>query len=196
MTGKKLLSVAEIARGLEIPESTVHYWKNRFAQHLPSVGKGRQKRFKPEAVEVFGTISRMLKEGHTARDVMDSLSQSYPLQANALAEADTQGSPVQQYGMETAVKMAAAMGSELARSISEGIKSALGTPEGTAALPEEITQATERIASNTAELEMLRTENEALKEKMSIMEAEMVRLRKDRREMEKYLLDKIKSVTT
>lgn len=196
MTGKKLLSVAEIARELEIPESTVHYWKNRFAQHLPSVGKGRQKRFKPEAVEVFGTIARMLKEGHTARDVMDSLSQSYPLQANALAETDQQASPVQQYGMETAVKMAAAMGSELAKSISEGIKSALGTPEGTAALPAEITEATERIASNTAELEFLRTENEALKEKMSIMEAEMIRLRKDRREMEKYLLDKIKRVTT
>lgn len=196
MSGKKLLSVAEIARELEIPESTVHYWKNRFSQHLPSVGKGRQKRFKPEAVEVFSTIARMLKEGHTARDVMESLSQSYPLQANALAESDGSSSSVQQYGMETAVKMAAAMGSELARSISDGIKSALMTTSSTQALPEEMTEATERIAANTAELQSLRLENSQLKDKMAIMEAEMVRLRKDRREMEKYLLDKIKSVTT
>lgn len=195
MTGKKLLSVAEIARELDIPESTVHYWKNRFAQHLPSVGKGRQKRFKPEAVEVFSTISRMLKEGHTARDVMDSLSQSYPMQADALAEASESDSPVQQYGMETAVKMAAAMGAEMARSISEGIRGALGTPEQ-AALPEDFAKATEQIAANAAEVQLLRDENTQLKEKLSIMEAEMVRLRKDRREMEKYLLDKIKSVTS
>ncbi|WP_018124295.1 helix-turn-helix domain-containing protein [Desulfovibrio oxyclinae] len=195
MTGKKLLSVAEIARELDIPESTVHYWKNRFAQHLPSVGKGRQKRFKPEAVEVFSTISRMLKEGHTARDVMDSLSQSYPMQADALAETPDSDSPVQQYGMETAVKMAAAMGAEMARSISEGIRTALAAPEQ-AALPEDFTKATEQIAANAAEVQLLRDENAQLKEKLSIMEAEMVRLRKDRREMEKYLLDKIKSVTS
>ena len=46
------------------------------------------------------------------------------------------------------------------------------------------------------ETEALRAENQELKEKLSVMEAEMVRLRKDRREMEKYLLDKIKSVST
>ena len=41
---------------------------------------------------------------------------------------------------------------------------------------------------------VLKSENELLKDKLKIMEAEMVRLRKDRREMEKYLLDKIKAV--
>ncbi len=203
MTAKKLLSVAEIARELELPESTVHYWKNRFAQHLPSVGRGRQKRFKPEAVEIFSVISTLLKEGHTARDVMERLSQNYPLQADAVpATAET--SPAAQggsgAGMDGAMKMASAIGLEIARSIGEGIHSVL-TPGTTGSaeldsIREEMQQAVSRITASSEDVDTLRSENAELREKLRIMEAELVRIRKDRREMEKYLLDKIKTVTT
>lgn len=202
MTGKKVLSVAEIARELELPESTVHYWKNRFAQHLPSVGRGRQKRFKPEAVEVFATISRLLKEGHTARDVMDQLSQSYPLQADAMMEGATPGAQVAMSGgaLEPAMKMAAAIGLEIAKSVGEGIRSVLavdaeGGP-GVSEVRHGLEEAARRITTTMEETQALKSENAELKEKLKIMEAEMVRLRKDRREMEKYLLDKIKAVAT
>lgn len=200
MTGKKVLSVAEIARELELPESTVHYWKNRFAQHLPSVGRGRQKRFKPEAVEVFATISRLLKEGHTARDVMDHLSRDYPLQADALPQDGAVATmPMSGATMEPAMQMAAAIGMEIAKSVGEGIKSVLGG-EATGAdmtdVKEGLEEAALRISNTIEETQALRSENEILKEKIKVMEAEMVRLRKDRREMEKYLLDKIKAVTT
>lgn len=199
MTGKKLLSVAEIARELELPESTVHYWKNRFAQHLPSVGKGRQKRFKPEAVEVFSVISRMLKEGHTARDVMEHLSQAYPLQADAVPALTGNGAAPAP-GMDNAMHMASAIGLEIAKSIGEGIRSVLNpeapNAEELTSIRDEVQQVMTRITSGTDDLEALRAENAELKEKLRIMEAEMIRLRKDRREMEKYLLDKIKSVTT
>ena len=75
---ERLLSVAEIARRLSVPESTVHYWKNRFAQHLPSNGSGRQKRFRPEAVDVFRVIAEMFSLGHSAQDVMDTLAKRLP----------------------------------------------------------------------------------------------------------------------
>lgn len=201
MTGKKVLSVAEIARELELPESTVHYWKNRFAQHLPSVGRGRQKRFKPEAVEVFSTISRLLKEGHTARDVMDQLSQEYPLQADAMpAGGGAAAVPMNGNAMEPVMKMAATIGLEIAKSVGEGIRSVL-SPEALGsqdvdAVKQGLEDAALRITSAMEETEQLKSENEVLKEKLKIMEAEMIRLRKDRREMEKYLLDKIKAVTT
>lgn len=201
MTGKKVLSVAEIARELELPESTVHYWKNRFAQHLPSVGRGRQKRFKPEAVEVFSTISRLLKEGHTARDVMDQLSKDYPLQADAMpGEGGVATIPTNGAAMEPAMKMAAAIGLEIAKSVGDGIRSVLnpenvGTPD-VSDVRQGLEDAAQRITSTMEETEHLKSENAELKEKIKIMEAEMVRLRKDRREMEKYLLDKIKSVST
>lgn len=201
MTGKKLLSVAEIARELELPESTVHYWKNRFAQHLPSVGRGRQKRFKPEAIEIFSVISRMLKEGHTARDVMEHLSQKYPLQADAVPAIAGGESLPAAGNMEGAMQMASAIGLEIARSIGDGIRNVLAAGTGVEsqdvdAIRTEVQQMVDRISSGADEVDILRTENSELKEKLRIMEAEMVRLRKDRREMEKYLLDKIKTVTT
>jgi DNA-binding transcriptional MerR regulator len=202
MTGKKVLSVAEIARELDLPESTVHYWKNRFAQHLPSVGRGRQKRFKPEAVEIFANISRLLKEGHTARDVMDRLSQDYPLQADAVPATSGSGQPnLQAVGsMDQVMTMAAAIGMEIAKSVGEGIRSVLAAEGGGAPDVADIREGLEetalRISSAMQETEALRAENRELKEKLAVMEAEMVRLRKDRREMEKYLLDKIKSVST
>ena len=203
MSGKKVLSVAEIARELELPESTVHYWKNRFAQHLPSVGRGRQKRFKPEAIEIFGTISRLLKEGHTARDVMDQLSQSYPLQADAVpVSAGGSDAPAVMpvNAMEPAMKMAAAIGLEIAKSVGEGIRSVLdqggGESPDVSDIRNGLEEAAGRITNTMEETEALKNENRELKEKLAVMEAEMVRLRKDRREMEKYLLDKIKSVST
>lgn len=200
MTGKKVLSVAEIARELELPESTVHYWKNRFAQHLPSVGRGRQKRFRPEAVEVFATISRLLKEGHTARDVMDRLAGTYPLQADALPEGEPfVPAPPVGNAMEPALKMAAAIGLEIARSVGEGIRSVLGPASAgdvdVADIRQGLEEAAGRISLAVAETEALKSENAELREKLRVMEAEMIRLRKDRREMEKYLLDKIRTAT-
>ncbi|MCJ2165686.1 MULTISPECIES: MerR family transcriptional regulator [unclassified Pseudodesulfovibrio] len=203
MTGKKVLSVAEIARELELPESTVHYWKNRFSQHLPSVGRGRQKRFRPEAVEVFGAISRLLKEGHTARDVMDQLSQNYPLQADAMPTVSGGGDvpmALSAGSMEPVMKMAAAIGMEIAKSVGDGIRSVLdaesmGSPDVTE-VRQGLEEAARRITVTMEDTEALKSENRELKEKLAVMEAEMVRLRKDRREMEKYLLDKIKSVST
>jgi len=202
MTGKKVLSVAEIARELDLPESTVHYWKNRFAQHLPSVGRGRQKRFKPEAVEIFATISRLLKEGHTARDVMDRLSQDYPLQADAMPATSGGGQPSLQAAgsMDQVMTMAAAIGMEIAKSVGEGIRSVLAAESGDGADMADIREGLEetalRISTAMQETEALKAENRELKDKLAVMEAEMIRLRKDRREMEKYLLDKIKSVST
>ncbi|MEZ7196087.1 MerR family transcriptional regulator [Pseudodesulfovibrio karagichevae] len=202
MSGKKVLSVAEIARELDLPESTVHYWKNRFAQHLPSVGRGRQKRFKPEAVEIFSTISRLLKEGHTARDVMDRLSQDYPLQADAVPATSGGGQPnLQAAGsMDQVMTMAAAIGMEIAKSVGEGIRSVLAAESGgmpdVADIREGLEETALRISAAMQETAALKAENRELREKLAIMESEMVRLRKDRREMEKYLLDKIKSVST
>ncbi|WP_291329648.1 MerR family transcriptional regulator [Desulfovibrio sp. UCD-KL4C] len=209
MTDKKLLSIAEISRSLEVPESTLHYWKNRFAQYLPSTGRNRQKRFKPEAVEIFSLIASMLKQGHTAEDVMVDLSRKYPVNVaieQPSQDMTPQSSPAQfqSIGMEPAVQMAAAMGSEIAKSITEGLKDLLSNIPQTSIpaegiLPEEIRCGMEKNASDLNEqgsdIQTLKEENTCLKDKLSIMEAELVRLRKDRRELEKFLLDKLKAVT-
>ncbi|CCO23370.1 MerR family transcriptional regulator [Maridesulfovibrio hydrothermalis] len=207
MPDKKLLSIAEISRLLEVPESTLHYWKNRFAQYLPSTGRNRQKRFKPEAVEIFKIIASMLKQGHTAEDVMGELSRKYPVnaaidQSETVAGAEQHGTApaqMQPMALEPAVQMAAAMGAEIAKSINEGLQGLMSCMPGGNTLPEDIkdcmNKATQDLTAQGESIEVIKSENNLLKEKLSIMEAELVRLRKDRREMEKYLLDKMKAVT-
>lgn len=203
MPDKQLLSIAEIARQLEVPESTLHYWKNRFAQYLPSMGKKRQKRFKPEAVEIFSIISERLKQGHTAEDVMSELSRKYPVNAALMEDAsqDTYSGAMQlssQSSLDPAIQIATAIGAEIAKSITEGLKD-MSSPAPRNALPEnfreDMDQAVTMITEQGEDVEALKEENKALKEKLSVMESEMVRLRKDRRELEKYLLDKLKAVT-
>lgn len=206
MTQKKLLSVAEISRQLDVPESTVHYWKNRFAQYLPSVGQNRQKRFRPEAVEVFGEIAHMLKEGYTSRDVMDHLASTCALTPQAehfAAAAQAQPPSLSSGAVEQTVQMAQAIGLEIARSISEGLKDVIPgraainqTEEDMLMVRTELDRTCALVEGQHEELNELRTENKLLRDKLSVMESEMVRLRKDRRELEKYLLDKIRKVTT
>jgi DNA-binding transcriptional MerR regulator len=225
---ERLLSVAEIARRLSVPESTVHYWKNRFAQHLPSAGAGRQKRFREEAVDVFRVIAEMFSTGHSAQDVMEALGKSFPLTASHEQQHEGRAPGLAGHGghaeapalgelAETAVRMAAAiakeMGAEIARSIGEGLRVHLGAGAGTGdgqeplALPgldaEELSaikSAMEhtcgRLDDHAGEMDRVSAENAELKAKLSVLEAELIRLRKDRRELEKYLLDKIKSVST
>ena len=63
-----------------------------------------------------------------------------------------------------------------------------GGPAGPAALPEAT------VTAIQGELAETRAENAALGDKVRVLEAELVRLRKDRRELESYLLGKIKAL--
>lgn len=231
----RLLSVAEIARRLGVPESTVHYWKNRFAQHLPSQGSGRQKRFRPEAVDVFRVIAEMFSLGHSTQDVMETLGKRFAFSAtldgdpNAAGSFNGTGTPFTQRESaqdahspalaDTALRMAAAMGQEMGASIARGIAEGLrglgqlggqGSLEGgqnLVALPgldagqldaikSAVDQSCTRLDAQSGEVARMASENAELKAKLTVLETELVRLRKDRREMEKYLLDKIKTMAT
>ncbi len=198
---KKLLAIAEIARELELPESTLHYWKNRFAPYLPSVGRNRQKRFKPEAVEVFRLIAQRLRSGHPSQDIMAELSRRYPVNAEPSFEApECAMVPAAQQSQQTPAQIGAAIGAQIAQTLSETLQSIVANmaqPQQQAALPsEELEQHSQAIKEQGEQVQSLKGENEELKGKLSVLEAELIRLRKDRREMEKFLLDKIKKVTS
>lgn len=72
------LTIAEIASRLELPESTVRYYRDRFTVYVPVTGKGRGRRYPEEAVEVFRTIADGLRSGQTATMVDDTLSRLFP----------------------------------------------------------------------------------------------------------------------
>lgn len=206
MTGKRFLSIAEIAREVEAPESTLHYWKNRYAAFLPSVGQGRQKRFRPEAVEVFRLIAALLRDGHAPAEVAGHLARTHAVNPASVQEAGFSSSPGDSGpGREApdpvalGVQIGTQIGAEVARSLAQGLNDLLASAQaalqaGALALPQ--APAGEQTRPQDEDLAALRAENAVFRDKLSVLEAELVRLRKDRREMEKFLLDKIKGVTT
>ncbi|MDM5292335.1 MerR family transcriptional regulator [Peribacillus simplex] len=53
---KQLLTMAQIAKKLNLAESTARFYRNRFEDYIPSVGEGRKKRYRPETIEVCGSL--------------------------------------------------------------------------------------------------------------------------------------------
>lgn len=184
MADSRLYSIAAIAKMLDVPESTLHYWKNRFDDVLPSIGAGRGKRFRAEAVEVFRDIGGMLGQGMAAGDVRCELTRRYPVNVRGEATVATPAPALPQ--ADAVVALAAGIGTEIARSLAEHLGRLTGPAP--AALPEGAAQALR------AELESVRAENAALADKVRVLEAELMRIRKDRRELEKYLVDKINAL--
>ncbi|MED1948965.1 MULTISPECIES: MerR family transcriptional regulator [Brevibacillus] len=74
----KLLTIAEIAKQLDIPESTVRFYRDRFEMFVPSVGEGRKKRYLPEAAEVLRFIADSFKRNETATEIEEALSRAFP----------------------------------------------------------------------------------------------------------------------
>ncbi len=52
----KLYTIKEIASVLNVPESTLRYYRDRFEEFIPYVGKGRKRRYKKEALAIFRLI--------------------------------------------------------------------------------------------------------------------------------------------
>lgn len=199
MGENRLYSVAAIAKLLDIPESTLHYWKNRFDEVLPSVGRGRNKRYRPEAVEIFRSIAGLFGQGLSAADVRTELVRQYPVNVahapaaspDAPCESPEPAMPIAapdagQGDGGAVMAMAAGIGTEIARALLAHFHPYM-TP-ATAALPEET------VEGLRTELAAVRGENAAMTEKMRLLETELVRLRKDRRELETYLVDKINAL--
>lgn len=189
MADNRLYSIAAIAKMLDVPESTLHYWKNRFDDVLPSLGRGRNKRFRPEAVDIFRAIGRMLGQGMSCADARAELARQYPVNvAPDTAESATPPAPIRDSTPDTpegVLAVASRIGSEIAKSLLVHLQQPPSQPP---ALPDQTAE------SLTAELDQVRSENEALQEKMRLLEAELVRLRKDRRDLENYLVDKINAL--
>ena len=194
MADNRLYSIAALAKILDMPESTLHYWKNRFDDVLPSFGTGRGKRYRAEAVAIFRDIGAMLAQGLSAGDVRSELARRYPVNVGS-GEASTLSAPLATTAgggtgggvdAQTMLAMASAIGAEIARTLAEQL--GRGLSGGPAALPEAT------ITAFTSELAEARAENAALADKMRVLESELVRLRKDRRELENHLLGKIKAM--
>lgn len=76
-----LLSIADIARHFGLPESTARYYCKRFADHIPSTGEGRRRRYRTETLDVIALILDAMRKSRTAAEVDELLSAAFPRNA-------------------------------------------------------------------------------------------------------------------
>jgi DNA-binding transcriptional MerR regulator len=75
----ELLTIAEIARRLNLPESTVRYYRDRFADYVPVVGSGRGRRYPAEALEIIRFVADGLRANVPAEDIEIALAARFPV---------------------------------------------------------------------------------------------------------------------
>ncbi|MBF0480120.1 MAG: MerR family transcriptional regulator [Desulfovibrionaceae bacterium] len=192
MSQTRLLSISAIAKDLGQPESTLHYWKNRFEPFLPSMGQGRHKRFRTQAVEVFRRIGELLRSGMSTEDVREELGRSFPVNVETGGMPDGLPDRQGQGQAQAMAEMAAAIGMEIAKAIGSHLSGLLAGGPQTALAPADAEGLGDELDMAREELAALKSQNRDMESKLAVFEAELVRLRKDSREMEKYLLSKIK----
>jgi len=74
-----LLTLKDIAKRLGVPESNLRYYRNRIGDFLPSAGKGRRRRYFPEAEEIFRKTIEYINEGVTLDRVYAIFAENKPL---------------------------------------------------------------------------------------------------------------------
>lgn len=74
----RLMTIAEVAKELKIPESTARYYRDNFMDFIPYVGEGRKKRYRPETVDVLRFIADGFKRKLTASEIEDGLGEMFP----------------------------------------------------------------------------------------------------------------------
>jgi DNA-binding transcriptional MerR regulator len=78
MPDEPLLTLRELAARLELPESTVRYYRDAFLDYVPSVGTGRRRRYPPQAADVLRRIASGYAAGRSHREIAADLQQESP----------------------------------------------------------------------------------------------------------------------
>ncbi|GAB7023976.1 MerR family transcriptional regulator [Salidesulfovibrio brasiliensis] len=88
--GEEFVSLREVGRRLNIPASTVVYYKDKFSRYIPSVGgEGRRKRYPSEVLEVFRRIREMFGKNYSVEQIERELALKFGTMINDEQEGAT-----------------------------------------------------------------------------------------------------------
>lgn len=89
---KDLYTIAEIAAELGLSESTVRYYRDKFAEYIPAIGEGKKRRYRPAALEALRFIAESLRSGKTAEETQQGLNLKFQreIKIAAIAAAEPQ----------------------------------------------------------------------------------------------------------
>lgn len=72
---KQHYTLQQIADNMGRSRSTLNEWRKRFDSYIPSVGQGRQRRYKREALNIFEAIARLKDANETNDQIKEYLDQ-------------------------------------------------------------------------------------------------------------------------
>lgn len=205
------LSVAEIARLTRIPAPTARRYAALFREFLPHRKAGRVTRYAPEAARVFERISGLYHEGRVTTEIEEVLRREFsrtidldagtgeahlPATEPAPGLLDQFNTSLQVIADQKAVIEALR---EDVRKLKAGFVLLARGQKRLKALPaagsDGLSRTAAALARKDSELEELALglsfDASDMKIKLQTLEQELVRLRKDRREMERHFLDKL-----
>ena len=90
-----MLTIAEIARQLGLPEATARYYRDRYSAWIPVHGEGRSRRYPPAALDVIRAIAEMSRAGQPA-DMIEAELQRRGFALEARPEPQQQTAATQQ----------------------------------------------------------------------------------------------------
>lgn len=70
----KLYTIAEMAKVLNIPESTVRFYRDRYSEYIPYTGEGRKKRYLPEALDALRIIAELSGKSEPQESIAEQLN--------------------------------------------------------------------------------------------------------------------------
>lgn len=90
-------TISEVAEALKLPQHVLRFWETRFTQIKPLKRAGGRRFYRPEDVELLGSIRQLLYgEGYTIKGVQRILREQGPRAVAALARHHQEGGgPVQ-----------------------------------------------------------------------------------------------------
>lgn len=86
----ELLTVADIAKELNIPQSTARFYRDRYEGFIPCVGEGRNRRYEREAVEAFGIIADGYKFKQPSTTIENRLQERFGIIQQTATESEQQ----------------------------------------------------------------------------------------------------------
>ena len=79
MSEERTYSLNQIARELDIPASTIRYWRDYFLHFLDYVEKGNKKRFRKQTIDVFKKVKELKDQGYEFEDIENVLMNEFSI---------------------------------------------------------------------------------------------------------------------
>ncbi len=211
MAEENWLPLAELARRSDIPETSARRYARLFMDALPHRREGRAVLYAPQAGTVLVRIGHLFAEGHTASQVREALRAEFQcIEVNAMRDRADSPAP--------ADRRPSLQGEDLRSRLAEFLRHVVDQKRAITSLRDDFGQVRRELVEERARRQALEDENRKIKkillalmrqrkaaipaeprreetqdlrDKLGVLEQELVRLRKDRRELERYLLEKI-----